>query len=222
MPLLDRLLALAGLDFDLDLASDRLSEVGPGRFLGERPTPDDTAPLQALGITHVVSCLEAADRDRVAFLADTFTTCFVPVRDSMEEDLLSRLPEVLAFADTADGGLLVHCERGVSRSGTVALALHMRAHGGTFLEAFHAVRARRPGVLPNIGFAAQLQRHEQALLGPRPGPSSLATYLVEVCHVPAPVDDVDAVLADHDLDAPAALRALFGGAIPRVVQGVRR
>ena len=100
----------------------------------------------------------------------------------------------------------------------------MKSQGKTFLDAFAQVRARRPEVLPNIGFASALQRLEFAL---RPEPraegeiSSLARYLREVCNVPVEVDALQHALERHEHRAPAAIREIFGDEIPRVVQGVR-
>jgi len=223
--LTDRLLALVGLDFDLDLAGDAVSPITGALFVGARPTTADVASLQQLGITHVVSCLEAEERAEMAFLAGPFEHSFLPLRDGIDQDIASFFP---AFFDvvrsSGPGKVLVHCRVGVSRSATLAIAQLMASRRVGFLEAYRGVRSQRPGVLPNIGFASQLQRFERELSLPTaPGePSSLARYLRRHCQVPLPLDVLDDVLAQHDEDAPSALRAVFGDEIPRVVQGVRR
>lgn len=116
----------------------------------------------------------------------------------------------------------MHCEAGVSRSGALATAWLMRAERLSFWTAVGRVRARRPRVLPNVGFASQLQALERRLgIAAPPGPSSLARYLRTRCCVPAEIEVIDELLVQHEGHAPRALRALFGGEIPRVVQGAR-
>lgn len=222
--LLDRLLALVGLDldFDVDLHAEKFSLVHDGLWVGARPVPRDVPTLRERGVTHVVSCLEPADHDGVAFLAAHFHHDMVAVRDSRDVDLAASFDAFCALADRAraDGALLVHCEKGVSRSATLAISAVMQRDRVGFAEAFERVRAGRGGVRPNIGFASQLYRLERELaLAPPQNPSSLARYLREVCLVPVDVDVLHDQLERHDHDAPAAIRAIFGDEIPRVVQG---
>jgi hypothetical protein len=119
--------------------------------------------------------------------------------------------------------LFVHCEVGVSRSATLVTALLMKTEGLSFFEAVSEVRSKRNQVLPNIGFASQLQRleHELEPSSVNRVPSSLAQYLHQICNAPVEIDLLQSALERHDYDAPAALQTVFGGEIPRVVQGVR-
>ncbi len=230
--LADRALRLLGLsfDFDIDMKRQALSEITDTLFVGRRPRCDEASALKDVGITHVVSCLPESARDSVSFLGNDFGWLFTPLRDDLCEDITARFDEVFAFADQATreterAKLLIHCEVGVSRSATLAVALVMRSQTTTFLAAFRQVRARRPEVLPNIAFASQLQQLEFAQQPERRHsrePSSLALYLKEICNAPVDVPALQAALEHHDYDAPRALRSIFGDEIPRVVQGVRR
>ena len=226
--LTDRVLALVGLDLDFTLPTaedERVSAISEDLWLGARPRPDHLPWLQDHGITHVVSCLEGPDD--VAFLTPHVETLFLPLRDVIHEDIARTFPEFFAFVDEARrdprARLLVHCEVGVSRSASLVIALRMRAERERFLEAFEAVRRRRPKILPNIGFAAQLQRLERELLGEaRPGErSSLGRYLRTFCNVPVEEELLEDMLTRHDHDAFGAIQALFGEDIPRVIQGMR-
>ncbi|TNE85236.1 MAG: dual specificity protein phosphatase family protein [Deltaproteobacteria bacterium] len=230
MSLFDRLttrvLALLGLDFDLSF--DNLSEpfhaIAPQLTLGARPRPERVEALRELGITHVVSCLPEAEREAMGFLAADFETLFLPVHDGIGEDIDVHFPVFFALLDGLGRGerALVHCEVGVSRSATMVVAHVMQARQLRFYEAYREVRSRRPQVLPNVGFASQLQAFEGRLFPePRDGHASLTRYLHEVCHVPVEVDVLQAMLEDHDFDAVRAIRSIFGDEVPRVVQGVR-
>lgn len=224
----DRILRLFGLDFDLDLGDRPFSRIDEALDLGRRPVPAEVEVLRERGITHVVSCLPRRQRFQMSFLEESFDWLFLPTHDGIDEDIAGAFPELFRFVEAAreadgDARVLVHCEVGVSRSATLVTALRMRAQRQRFFEAFTAVRERRAQVLPNIGFASQLQRFEHELLGPRPGElSSLTRYLCERCNAPVAPEVLQSTLERHDHDARRALEALFGGEIPRVVQGVRR
>lgn len=226
MSLVDRLLSWVGLGFELDLRSEPFDRISPDLFLGSRPRPEHVEALEEAGITDVISCLPASRASTVAFLEPRFRTSFLPVRDSIEQDLLGSFPTFFDALERArpDGRVLVHCEVGVSRSATLVIASVMRSQGLRFFEAYLHVRERRPQVLPNIAFASQLQAFERSLHAPRGDGelASLTRYLCEVCQVPLEATALQAALEHHDFDALAAIQAVFGGDIPRVVQGVRR
>ena len=171
----------------------------------------------------MVSCLEEVERDEVAFLGEHFEALFLPLRDGVREAL-----PLSAFSGFVSGAgrrsrVLVHCQVGVSRSASLATAHVMQTEGLRFFEAYKHVRSRRPQVLPNVGFATQLQRLERRLFdAPRDdGHASLTRYLHQICRVPVDIDMLEDMLVQHDHDAERAIRAIFGDEIPRVVQGVR-
>ena len=223
-----RLLALLGLDFDftVDMRGESFSAITPSLHVGVRPSAEDVPALKDKGITHVVSCLEDPAPSTTQLQSEGFTTLAITIRDGMDQDIAAFFPKMFAFASQAHDDpshkMLVHCEAGVSRSATLATAWLMKSERLTFLEAFTRLKDKRQRVLPNIGFASQLQRFEHALFPERTDElSSLARYLREVCAVPTEVEVVQEFLEQNDYDAPRALRAIFGGEIPRVVQGVR-
>lgn len=227
LKLFDRFIKLLGLDLDFDIdvqmGRNAFDAVTDTAYVGRRPRSDDLPQLNDVGITHVVSCLPSPERSKMAFLNRDFQTLFLPLRDGVNTDIAATFQEFFDFADGAHK-LYIHCEVGVSRSATLATAMVMRSNRQTFFDAYTAVRSRRPEVLPNIGFASQLQRFEHELLGEERAagePSSLARYLRRFCNAPVDVDLLEEVLERHEYQAVHALQAIFGNEIPRVVQGVR-
>jgi protein-tyrosine phosphatase len=229
--LTSRALALLGLDLDfsVSLRRDPFNPITEDLYLGARPTREQVPKLQEAGVTHVVSCLDEDDRPKVAFLQEHFHPLFLPMRDGMQEDITSVLPSFFDFVraardDHSPAKVLVHCEVGVSRSATLAIALLMTQQRRRFFDAYRDVRTKRPEILPNIGFASQLQRLELDMHPRAPadqGVSSLARYLREICNAPVDIETLQTMLHDHDYDAVRAIRAIFGDEIPRVIQGVR-
>lgn len=229
--LTDRVLALLGLDLDFSTSIGRapFDPIAEDLYLGARPDRARVAALREAEITHVVSCLREDDRAEMAFLKADFHTLFILMHDGMHEDITPAFCIFFDFVRAAReqhdrAKVFVHCEAGVSRSASLAIALVMQRSRKRFFEAYCDVRAKRGGVLPNIGFASQLQRLELAMY-PRahgdPSVSSLARYLREVCAVPVELETLESVLHEHDYDALRAIEAIFGGEIPRVIQGIR-
>ena len=56
-----------------------------------------------------------------------------------------------------DGGVLVHCHKGVSRSAAIIVAFVMQdSNQLNYAQALQFVRGRRPIIWPNAGFQKQL------------------------------------------------------------------
>ena len=60
------------------------------------------------------------------------------------------------MARGGDGAVLVHCERGVSRSASLAMAFLMKHRAMSRDDAYVAVKRARRVVEPNAGFWKQL------------------------------------------------------------------
>ena len=66
-------------------------------------------------------------------------------------------------AESAGGRVLIHCQAGVSRSSTLAIAYVMARSHLAMLDAFRYVKSRRSIVAPNFNFMGQLLEFETAL-----------------------------------------------------------
>ncbi|MEM7330932.1 MAG: dual specificity protein phosphatase [Chloroflexota bacterium] len=227
----ERLTALIGLDFDIDfkMQGDHFNQLDETLYLGARPDLEHVPALKEIGITHIVSCLESDEQNKMPFLAGQFQTLFLPIRDVIQEDIAATFPAFFDFAnqariDNAEAKVYVHCQVGVSRSATLAIAYLMTQERARFYETYQKVRSKRIQVLPNIGFASQLQQLENKY-HPESSKerqlSSLAKYLHQICNVPVEIELLQTMLENHNYDAFLAIQAIFGDDIPRVIQGVR-
>lgn len=136
-----------------------LSAVLPGLLVGAYPAVADVSWLAAThGVGAVVSLQDDADlaakRLAAADLAGAYAAAGVafarvPVPDGDEERMVRVLPEAVArVAAFRAGGRVVylHCNAGMNRAPTVAIAF-VHVHGGRSLaEATRLVKSRRPCV----------------------------------------------------------------------------
>ena len=160
------------------------AEIIAGLYLGDRRDAKDRASLRRLNIQSVVNCTPPKSEDPAAgcpsFFERELRYLRVPIYDSPAEDAAEHFASVLDFIASRlhYGGVLVHCNRGVSRSATFVVAHLMKTRALEPLSALELVRATRPQAEPNVAFLKQLdvlhteleasRRREAARLGTAP------------------------------------------------------
>ncbi len=118
-------------------------------------------------IRYILSILEAPDRQpKVPEGHESeFVLKLIILRDRADNDLLQILEEACDFIKSSlshnDGGVLVHCQKGVSRSVSVVIAFVMEEMDLDYDTAFRYVRGGRSQARPNAGFEKQLQLWHQ-------------------------------------------------------------
>ena len=147
------------------------SEIEPGLFLGSAACAEDAKALALLGVTDVVSIV--CRNLKLPHIAPE-RHLLLDAEDADDQDLSDVFVQALPrIADALAGGraVLVHCERGASRSVSVVIAHMMSVTRGLTVDAAlaHVTRAR-PCAQPNIGFIGQL-RQLQARLAAEAGGS---------------------------------------------------
>ncbi|XP_062514266.1 dual specificity protein phosphatase 1-A-like [Corticium candelabrum] len=90
--------------------------------------------------------------------------CQIPVEDTLEQDLSTHFKTAADFIHKAvsnNGRVLVHCERGCSRSATFVISYLISMKGMSVAEAVEHVRQCRSVIAPNASFMLQLHNFEQ-------------------------------------------------------------
>ena len=105
---------------------------------------DDLPDLYALGIRTIVSLINAQDENKV-YESAGFTFLSSPVKDFKAPDLKQCL-EICHFIEKAPKSLLVTCEGGLGKTGTV-LASWQIYRGATPEEALNKIRLNEPGAV---------------------------------------------------------------------------
>lgn len=138
-----------------------LNRVCTGVFVGPIQSAFFHDVLQQRNITHVVNASGEKYREYpgIEYLAVRFV-------DDESVDITQYFARVLPFmhaAVAAGGGVLVHCQAGVSRSVTFVTAYLMVAKRMTRDAALERIREVRPWAQPNRGFMMQLATLEAQL-----------------------------------------------------------
>lgn len=128
--------------------------VGPGVFLTQRFVAEHN-------ITHVINC--ASSYDSPEWFQDHFCERYACLNavDSLSANILDWYPifeETLhRFLRQGSGVVYVHCQAGMNRSGSLALAYVCKNFHLPFDEVVTAVRRQRPVLLQNTVFMNQVK-----------------------------------------------------------------
>eukprot|EP01053_Blabericola_migrator_P011785 Blabericola_migrator_1__11784@NODE_714_length_6758_cov_108_342251_g492_i1_p1_GENE_NODE_714_length_6758_cov_108_342251_g492_i1NODE_714_length_6758_cov_108_342251_g492_i1_p1_ORF_typecomplete_len465_score51_49DSPc/PF00782_20/3e32CDKN3/PF05706_12/0_00016Init_tRNA_PT/PF04179_12/0_0012Y_phosphatase2/PF03162_13/0_0013PTPlike_phytase/PF14566_6/0_0023DUF442/PF04273_13/0_16Y_phosphatase/PF00102_27/0_14_NODE_714_length_6758_cov_108_342251_g492_i139705364 len=120
--------------------------------------------LSEHNIRALVSCCNESDFGEPPISMAHFR---VPVEDISNEPISDYMDDACQFISKhlEEGGVLVHCRSGVSRSATIVIGFLMKTMRLSLNDSFMLVLSRRSIVCPNIGFMKQLCNLEEALLG---------------------------------------------------------
>lgn len=86
----------------------------------------------------------------------------IGIHDTPLEPLYKILPDIIPILLNAlqdNKKILIHCQAGMSRSASVAIALVAKYDTLTFTEALRYVKEKRPIVKPNEGFYKMVQEY---------------------------------------------------------------
>ncbi|CEG48077.1 dual specificity protein catalytic domain-containing [Plasmopara halstedii] len=137
-------------------------------YLGSRAHARDKNLLQRLHITHILNVTPQKEMDPVAGVPNffekdkTFIYQRCSIFDNKAQDLSSVLDSSITFIEQAKyyGRILVHCNKGVSRSTSMILAYLIKYQTMTFDQALTFVIERHPIANPNANFRQQLHEFE--------------------------------------------------------------
>jgi len=130
----------------------------------------DTAfDKQLLLNNDVTTIINVAAEIQTPFIDDErFSYLVIPLRDSVNQILTyEQFMAVFSFIDSSNSNgkkVLIHCQAGISRSATFAVAYVMWKRKMSVDEAIEYVTSKRRRVAPNFGFLGQLGTFQERLM----------------------------------------------------------
>jgi len=151
-----------------DIENHPASQVTPFLFLGNMKDASSAEGLARLGIDHVLNVTAASP---AYDMSTSITYKQLHAADNGYQNLKQYFDEAFAFIDLArsrNGSVLIHCQAGVSRSPTIAVAYLIKQFLMSLVDAYKFVKNRRAIISPNLNFMGQLLEFEQSILKASP------------------------------------------------------
>merc|ERR1719411_1483852 len=162
-PLLPELPSPTDICRTKDIENHPATQVLPHLFLGNMKDASDVAILHGLGIGYVLNVTSKPPSYKMdpgiiykQLVAD----------DNGLQNLRQFFEEAFEFIDLAksnSSGVLVHCQAGISRSPTIAVAYLMKFYPMAMSDSYKFVKVKRSIISPNLNFMGQLWEFEQGL-----------------------------------------------------------
>ena len=124
-------------------------------FLSSYSCAESNLVMEHLNIKAIVNCtndlLNAFDGKGIEYYR-------VPIDDSLNDTIVPYVNNVIEFIESnIHSPILVHCQRGQSRSSSIVIAYLMKKYSWNYQTAYSFVRESRP-ISPNTAFVSQLKQ----------------------------------------------------------------
>ncbi|KAL5261244.1 hypothetical protein ACHWQZ_G007076 [Mnemiopsis leidyi] len=131
-------------------------------YLGSEWNACNYEELIENGITHILNVTSEIDSP----FESSFEYLRIEVLDVPKSNLLRHWENTSRFIKDcrdSNGKVLVHCQMGISRSGSTTISYLMREYGMSLSDATSFVKHRRSCVKPNVGFQKQLEFYQETI-----------------------------------------------------------
>merc|ERR1711963_538123 len=148
-----------------DIENHPATQVTPFLFLGNMTDASDADTLTRLGIDHVLNVTTVKPTYQQSA---KITYKQLLAADNGSQNIKQYFDEAFTFIDDArdcKGSVLIHCQAGVSRSPTIAIAYLIKYFSMSMVEAYKFIKNRRSIISPNLNFMGHLLEFEQGIKG---------------------------------------------------------
>ena len=160
-----------------DIENHPATKVADFLFLGNMNDAANAESLTALGIDHVLN-VTAVEPSYT--MSNNITYKQLHAADNGSQNIKQHFNEAFRFIDAAKksgGSVLIHCQAGVSRSPTIAIAYLIKYFSMSTSEAYKFIKLRRSIISPNLNFMGQLLEFEKTVKGEEKPEPALAAPL---------------------------------------------
>lgn len=139
-------------------------------WIGGAEDARDREALQRNNVRYILNCTPPRNNGGVSNFHEKdpyFSYCRLSMGDNATETLSTRFEAAWDFFERArvreDGGILVHCQQGVSRSCSMVISYMMKYYRIPYEETLAIVKVARKQGCPNEGFDSQLREFGEEL-----------------------------------------------------------
>ena len=146
-----------------DIENHPATQVTPFLYLGNMTDAADPDTLTRLGIDHVLNVTAVTPTYQQS---PNINYKQLLAADNGSQNIKQYFDEAFTFIDTAKdckGSVLIHCQAGVSRSPTIAIAYLIKYFSMSMVDAYKFIKCRRSIISPNLNFMGQLLEFEQGI-----------------------------------------------------------
>ncbi|CAG9323729.1 unnamed protein product [Blepharisma stoltei] len=132
-------------------------------YLGDYEAASDLVLLKHHGITHILVVGDGLSQK----FPDHFSYMQLSIYDLNSSNLLEhfdRCNEFIRQSIENKGKVLIHCDTGISRAPTIAIAYVMASKHFSFAHALEFLKKKHPETQPNNNFVTQLNQYQAKLL----------------------------------------------------------
>lgn len=132
-----------------------------GLYIGELMAALNIPSLKSKNIKAIIS----VTNEMIKFDDKEIIHLIIPALDDTKFNINQyfRISYDFIIENIKKGSVLVHCFRGVSRSGTIVIAFLMKFFKWTYFQSLSFAKTKRKIISPNFGFAKQLILYEKEL-----------------------------------------------------------
>ena len=140
---------------------DKMSLILPNIYISNEYFPSKKEELVSRNIRRVINVTDSC----LNYFPEDFQYLRIPIKDSVGANIKTHFRDAAAFIEEGikEGGVLVHCSAGISRSPTIVAAYLMIKYGVKSDHALNVLRIRRDVVDVNFGFMCTLMAFEKEL-----------------------------------------------------------
>merc|ERR1719446_1283278 len=146
-----------------DIENHPASQVLPHLYLGNMRDAANSSVLTRLNIRYI---LNVTAKPASYSIPSGFQYKHLEAADNGFQNLRQFFEEAFEFIDsakTAGTAVLIHCQAGISRSPTIAIAYLMKNYMMPMADAYKFVKTKRSIISPNLNFMGQLWEFEQSV-----------------------------------------------------------
>jgi len=146
-----------------DIENHPASQVLPHLYLGNMRDASNSSVLSRLNIRYI---LNVTAKPATYNIPSGFQYKHLEAADNGFQNLRQFFEEAFEFIDSAKAAntaVLIHCQAGISRSPTIAIAYLMKNYMMPMADAYKFVKTKRSIISPNLNFMGQLWEFEQSV-----------------------------------------------------------